>query len=177
MFHLLLMHHVKHPAIFECLAPSARRYHSHAIGNTNMASCGTAEVQVAAGAPGVSGSNHGSAAVAPATAALPQSAGVAMMTVPPAGMVGAATATEHARARGVQHLGSPDSAGFRHASPSALGAELSDDSLTMSPEEQRTQKRGGHKARRTRSHALGQALGTVAASPYATRFSVDARRA
>ena len=65
-----------------------------------------------------------------------------MMTVPPAGMVGAATAVEAARARGVQHLGDPASAGFRHASPSALGAELSDDSLTMSPEEQLPQKRG-----------------------------------
>ena len=68
-----------------------------------------------------------------------------MMTMPPAGRVGAATATENARARGFQHLGSPDSAGFRHASPSALGAELSDDSLTMSPEEQVTNKRGATK--------------------------------
>ena len=68
-----------------------------------------------------------------------------MMTAPPAGMVGAATATWHARARGVQHL----ELGTRHASPSALGTEvsqeLSDDSLTMSPEEQRTQKRGAVK--------------------------------
>ena len=64
------------------------------------------------------------------------------MTVPPAGMVGAATATIEARARGVQHLGDPASAGFRHASPSALGAELSDDSLTMSPEEKLPHKRG-----------------------------------
>ena len=64
------------------------------------------------------------------------------MTVPPAGMVGAATATEQVRARGVQHLGDPASAGFRHASPSALGAELSDDSLTMSPEEKLPHKRG-----------------------------------
>ena len=49
-----------------------------------------------------------------------------MMTVPPAGMVGAATAHE------------------RRASPSALGEELSDDSLTMSPEEKQTKKRGSH---------------------------------
>ena len=65
-----------------------------------------------------------------------------MMTVPPAGMVGAATAAEAARARGVQHLGDPASTGFRHASPSALGAELSDDSLTISPEEKLPHKRG-----------------------------------
>ena len=60
-------------------------------------------------------------------------------------MVGAATPTEQARARGVQHLGEPASAGFRHASPSALGAELSDDSLTMSPEEQQPHQRGATK--------------------------------
>ena len=73
-----------------------------------------------------------------------------MMTVPPAGMVGAATATEQARARGQQRLDdhlktqAPEantSAGVRHASPSALGAELSDDSLTMSPEQHVLHKR------------------------------------
>ena len=63
----------------------------------------------AAGAAGVSGNNHGSADVVrdahpPTTAALLQSAGGAMMTAPPAGMVGAATATEQARARGQQRL-------------------------------------------------------------------------
>ena len=107
-----------------------------------MSMIGAAEVQVAAGAPGISGSNHGSAAVAQTTAAFPASTGSAMMTVPPAGMVGAATATIEARARGAQHLGDPASTRVRHASASALGAELSDDSLTMSPEEKLPYKRG-----------------------------------
>ena len=92
-----------------------------------------------------------------------------MMIAPPAGMVGAATATEHARARGVQHL----ELGTRHASPSALGTqvsqELSDDSLTMSPEKQRTQKRGAVKPH---SPAFRQALGSITASPDATRVDL-----
>ena len=63
-----------------------------------------------------------------------------MMTVPPAGMVGAATATIEARARAsmVQH----QEPVTRRTSPSELGEELSDDSLTMSPEDQKNPKRG-----------------------------------
>ena len=85
---------------------------------------GLAEAQAAAGAPGISGSNHGSAAVVrhgphPTTAALLSSSGGA-----PASRSNASSAD------GV---------------PSLLGTELSDDSLTMSPEEQRPMRLGSMK--------------------------------
>ena len=59
-----------------------------------------------------------------------------MITQPPTAVdvIGAATGEEH-RTRSASSNG-------RRASPSALGAELSDDSLTMSPEEQRPQMHG-----------------------------------
>ena len=141
-----------------------------------MSLLGSPDIYPAAGAAGaaaVSGSNHGSAAVALATAALPQSAEGAMMTVPPAGMVGAATATEQARARGVQHLGDPASAGFRHGSPAALGAELSDDSLTMSPTEKLPHKRGAAKRDARANLPSGKRLAlSLAASPDAARVAL-----
>ena len=92
----------------------------------------------------VSGNNHGSAAVVrhvqhPTTAALLPTAGGAMITQPPTAVdvIGAATGAEHSTRSDSSHV--------RRASPSALGAELSDDSLTMSPEEQRPQMRGATK--------------------------------
>ena len=68
-----------------------------------------------------------------------------------AGTVGAATGDEQARAVAHGHHGVPlstytlevNASGYRHGSPSALGAELlSDDSLTMSPEQYVLHKRG-----------------------------------
>ena len=74
------------------------------------------------------------------------------------GTVGAATGDEQARAVAHGHHGVPlstytlevNASGYRHGSPSALGAELpSDDFLTMSPEQyvlhkRRTLKRDAH---------------------------------